>query len=146
MAQPQAKPRVAVLVHDGYQELEFWYPLLRLREEEIDAVVLGVDADATYVSHLGYPVIPDQAFSTEPAGSFTGVVIPGRGAGETLVASPEAIRFVADAAAAGAAIGVIGGASAVLTAAGVQAGPKVAAAADANALPEFFRQFRGQLA
>jgi len=145
MSATQAKPRVAVLVHDGYQELEFWYPLLRLREEEIDAVVLGVDADATYVSHLGYPVIPDLAFATEAAGGFTGVVVPGCGAGAALTAAPEAIRFVADAAAAGAAIGVIGGASAILPAAGVKAGPKVAVAADANALPDFFRQFRNQL-
>lgn len=145
MGSSQAKPRVAVLVHDGYQELEFWYPLLRLREDEIDAVVLGVDGDATYVSHLGYPVIPDQAFAAEPAGKFTGVIVPGRGAGEALAAAPEAVRFIADAAAAGAAIGVIGGGAAVLPAAGVKAGPKLVAAADANALPDFFRQFRALL-
>ncbi len=145
MANGQSKPRVAVLVHDGYQELEFWYPLLRLREDEIDAVVVGVDGDATYVSHLGYPVIPDQGFAAEAAGNFSGVVVPGCGAGEALAAAPEAIRFVAAAAAAGAVIGVIDGAAAILPAAGVKAGSNVVAAADANALPDFFRQFRSQL-
>jgi protease I len=33
---------VGVLVYNGYHELEFWYPVLRLREAGIAVSVLGV--------------------------------------------------------------------------------------------------------
>ena len=49
--------RVGVLVREGYQELEFWYPLLRLREEGVDVKVIGA-TDHTYHSKLGYPGDP----------------------------------------------------------------------------------------
>lgn len=145
MASPATKPRIAVLVHHGYQELEFWYPLLRLREEEIDAIVLGLDGEATYVSNLGYPVIPDQALASEPASAFAGIVIPGGNAGDAIAAAPEMVRFVSEAAAKGAVIGAVGKAEAVLKAAGLKTGGKIVAAPDANALPAFFREFRSQL-
>ena len=39
------KPGVAILFHDGYQDLEFWYPLLRLREEGVPVTVIGVEPE-----------------------------------------------------------------------------------------------------
>jgi putative intracellular protease/amidase len=38
---------VGVLVYGGYQELEFWYPLLRLREADVAVSVLGVLNEAS---------------------------------------------------------------------------------------------------
>ena len=52
-----ASRRVGVVVRDGYQELEFWYPVLRFREEGAAVTVIGADGERTYVSKLGYPVI-----------------------------------------------------------------------------------------
>ena len=36
-----APRRAAVLVTDGYLDLEFWYPVLRLREAGADVTIVG---------------------------------------------------------------------------------------------------------
>jgi protease I len=69
--------RVAILVHHGYQDLEFWYPLLRLREEGVPVSVVSVEPEKTYLSQLEYPVIPDQGIAEVQARDFSAVFIPG---------------------------------------------------------------------
>ena len=44
--------QIAVLAENMYQELELWYPLMRLREERCNVVVVG-PAEQTYASKLG---------------------------------------------------------------------------------------------
>ena len=55
--------KVGVLLYNGYQELEFWYPVLRLREAGIEVAVIGVDGGEVASSLLGYPVVPNVALS-----------------------------------------------------------------------------------
>jgi len=50
---------------DGFQELEFWYPVLRLREEGIRVTVIG-QGEATTFSRLGYPVVAEAPWSAVP--------------------------------------------------------------------------------
>ena len=50
--------RVGILAEKQYQELEVWYPLLRVVEEGAEAIVIGPEAGCTYPSKLGYPVTP----------------------------------------------------------------------------------------
>jgi len=71
-----AEAQIAVLAENQYQELELWYPLLRLREEGANVVVVG-PAEQTYGSKLGYPVTPDLAVADVDAADFDAVVIPG---------------------------------------------------------------------
>ena len=49
---------VGVLVYGGYHELEFWYPVLRLREAEIPVSVLGVEGDVGAVGASECPGDP----------------------------------------------------------------------------------------
>ena len=77
-----AVARVGVLVRDGYQELEFWYPLLRLREEGADVTVIGA-GDRTYHSRLGYPVIPDITLASA-SDQLDAIVVPGASARDTV--------------------------------------------------------------
>ncbi|MBW2070071.1 MAG: DJ-1/PfpI family protein, partial [Deltaproteobacteria bacterium] len=53
--------KLFLLVEDLYQELEVWYPLLRMREEGAEVVVAGTEAGVTYKSKTGYPVTADIA-------------------------------------------------------------------------------------
>jgi len=69
--------RVAILVHDGYQDLQFWYPLLRLREEGVPVTVVSVEPEKTYLSQLEYPVIPDQGIAQVQAKDFGALIVPG---------------------------------------------------------------------
>ena len=53
--------RIAVLAENMYQELELWYPVLRMREEGATVVIVGTGSASTYTSKLGYPVTVDVA-------------------------------------------------------------------------------------
>ena len=55
--------RVAVLAETMYQELELWYPLLRLREAGAETFVVGSGSAERYESKMGYPVSVDMAAS-----------------------------------------------------------------------------------
>ncbi|HIE38599.1 MAG TPA: protease, partial [Anaerolineae bacterium] len=69
--------RVAVLAENNYQDLELWYPLLRLREEGVEVRVIGTGSATTYTSKHGYPVTVDAAADEVSAADFDGIVIPG---------------------------------------------------------------------
>ena len=88
-----ADAQIAVLAENLYQELELWYPLLRLREEGANVVVVG-PAEQVYASKLGYPVKPDLAVSEVDAADFDAVVIPGGFAPEGMRRHKPMIDFV----------------------------------------------------
>lgn len=92
--------RVAVLVADMYQELEFWYPYLRLQEEGAEVVAVGPEAKE-YTSKLGYPAKAELGAKDVRAGDFQAVVIPGGYAPDYLRRSPELVGFVREMAEAG---------------------------------------------
>ncbi len=92
--------RVAVLVADMYQELEFWYPYLRLQEEGAEVVAVGPEAKE-YRSKLGYPAKAELAAAQARAQEFAGVVIPGGYAPDYMRRSPELVAFVRELAQAG---------------------------------------------
>ena len=69
--------RIAVLVEKMYEDLELWYPVLRLREAGCLVRIVGPKAGETYPSKHGYPAKADTAASDVTAGDFDAVVIPG---------------------------------------------------------------------
>src|SRR5262249_4519898 len=83
-----------VLVEHGYQELGFWYPVLRLRELGIDVSVAAPAADETYVSALGYPVIPDMDLQTAAERRPDLLLMPGGAAGRRLATSAQTADLV----------------------------------------------------
>lgn len=85
--------KVAVLVADLYQELEFWYPYLRLKEEGAAAVAVGPEVQE-YKSKLGYPVKAELGAGDVQAQDFHAVVIPGGYAPDHLRRSKELVKFV----------------------------------------------------
>jgi protease I len=69
--------RIAMLAEDLYQELELWYPLLRMREAGAEVSVVGMPGVEEYHSKLGYPVEVDVAADAVSADDFDAVIIPG---------------------------------------------------------------------
>ncbi len=59
-----------------YEDLELWYPKIRLEEEGAKTVVAGL-GEKTYSGKRGYPVTVDTNVDDVLAESFDGVVIPG---------------------------------------------------------------------
>ncbi|MFH1776539.1 MAG: type 1 glutamine amidotransferase domain-containing protein [Candidatus Omnitrophota bacterium] len=86
--------KVAVLVEDGYQVLEVWYPYLRLREQGIDTLLVGTGRKQEYHSKEGYPAGEELSIDKAKVSDFTGVVIPGGWAPDFLRRYPEVNSFV----------------------------------------------------
>ena len=89
--------KVGVFLYDGFQEMEFWYPVLRLREIGADVVVIGVDGTEAATSVLGYPVVPNVAMSATTAADYAALVVPG-GNTEKLAGNAAFRAFLRDAA------------------------------------------------
>lgn len=85
--------KVAVLVEDLYQDLEVWYPILRLREEGIEVVAVGT-GKGEYKGKYGYPIKEDVSIDDARASEFDGVVIPGGYAPDFLRRYPRVNSFV----------------------------------------------------
>lgn len=70
--------RVAVLVGPGYEDLEFWVPLMRLREEGAEVTIVGIKTGETYASKSNGLTATAEAGADEvSAEDFDGVVVPG---------------------------------------------------------------------
>jgi protease I len=68
--------RVLFFAAPLYEDLELWYPKIRLEEEGARCVVAGL-GEPTYQGKRGYPVTPDTTVDQVSAGDFDGLVIPG---------------------------------------------------------------------
>lgn len=69
--------RVGLLIEDEYQEMEGWYPKLRLQEADATVVVIGSGTKSVYESKLGYPMEADQSASETNADDLDALIIPG---------------------------------------------------------------------
>lgn len=79
MSQPQplAGRRIVMLVGDVYEDLELWYPKLRLIEAGAEVVVAGPEAQTRYTGKHGYPCDSDAAIEHIRASDFDAIVVPG---------------------------------------------------------------------
>jgi len=93
--------RVLVLVDDVYEDLELWYPKLRLIEAGAQVTVAGPEAARTYAGKHGYPCRSDAAIAEVRAADFHGLLVPGGFAPDKLRRDPRVIQLVRDFDAAG---------------------------------------------
>ena len=75
--QPLADLRVLMFVDDVYEDLELWYPKLRLQEAGAHVTVAGPKGEHVYMGKHGYPCRSDAAIELMEAEDFQGLVIPG---------------------------------------------------------------------
>jgi protease I len=75
--QPLAGLRFLMFVGDDYEDLELWYPKLRLAEAGAHVTVAGLKGETHYKGKHGYPARSDAAISLMESSDFHGVVIPG---------------------------------------------------------------------
>jgi len=77
MDQPLAGKRILMFVAEIYEDLEVWYPKLRLTEAGAKVVLAGPEARKTYPGKHGYPCVTDAAIADMRATEFDGLVVPG---------------------------------------------------------------------
>src|SRR5256885_1662236 len=71
-----AGKRVLFFAGPQYEDLELWYPKIRLEEEGAATTVAGL-GEPTYQGKRGYPVAVDTGVDQINARDFDGLVIPG---------------------------------------------------------------------
>ncbi len=120
-----AGKRIAVLAENNYQDLELWYPLLRLREEGAEVKVVGTGSADTYTSKHGYPVQVDVSADEVSADDFDGVVVPGGYAPDLLRRYPAVLELVRTLFEQGKVVAAICHAGWVLVSAGILKGRRV---------------------
>lgn len=84
---------MAVLVEDDYEDLELWYPFLRLKEAGYAPVMVGPEAKM-YKSKHGYAAGPALSVSEVDADSLVGLVVPGGYAPDRLRRHPAVVELV----------------------------------------------------
>ncbi len=117
---------IAILAEDDYEDLELWYPLLRLREEGFEVTVVGMDCDVYYSKH-GYEVVADAAVDEVDPNTFDGVIVPGGWAPDRLRRYPVVNDFVRKLFDSGKLVASICHGASVLISAGILKGKKVTA-------------------
>jgi len=86
--------RVAILAEDYYEDLELWYPLLRLREAGATVSVVGMPGEEVYYSKHDYPVEPDAAVDEVTADDFDALIVPGGYAPDYIRRHPPMLDLV----------------------------------------------------
>lgn len=69
--------RVLMLVGDIYEDLELWYPKIRLEEEGIQITLAGPEAGVVYKGKHGYPCKSDAEIDKMMSQDFDGIILPG---------------------------------------------------------------------
>lgn len=119
--------RVAILAETQYQDLELWYPLLRLLEEGAVVTVVGSGSAAAYTGKFGYPVTVDKNASEVRAADFDAVIIPGGYAPDHMRRYPDMVELVRQAHAQGKIVAAICHAGWMLASAQILKNKKVTA-------------------
>ncbi len=86
--------RILIFVGTDYEDLELWYPKLRLEEARAEVVVAGAEAGATYAGKHGYPCVADTDIATMNSADFHGVVCPGGWMPDKLRRDPKVLDLV----------------------------------------------------
>jgi len=115
--------KVVVLVENGFEDLEFWVPYMRLIEEGAQAIIAGEGAGRTVTSKSG----GSQAkIETDAAGidarEIDGIVIPGGWAPDRMRRYPGILELVRSLDEAGKLVGMICHAGLVGISAGIVSG------------------------
>lgn len=69
--------RYLVFVEAIYEDLELWYPKLRLEEAGAEVVIAAPKAGVTYAGKHGYPCTSDAAIDDMHERDFDGLILPG---------------------------------------------------------------------
>jgi protease I len=114
--------QIAILVEEGFEDLEFWVPVMRLREEGAKVTIVGTAADKTVRGKNGLTAASEMAADAVRASEFEAIVVPGGWAPDKLRRYPAITGLVRQAYEQGKIVGLICHAGLVGISAGIVRG------------------------
>ncbi len=85
--------KIAIFVEKMFEDLEFWYPYLRMKEEEADVCVVAPKVE-TYEGKHGLTAKADQSIVAVKTDEFNALIIPGGYSPDHMRRTPEMVEFV----------------------------------------------------
>lgn len=89
--------KIAVFVEEGFEDLEFWVPVMRLREEGAQVTIVGIEANKSVRGKNALSAKSEVAAKDVTANDFDAVVVPGGWAPDKLRRVPAVTNIVRDA-------------------------------------------------
>src|SRR5438552_7677932 len=87
---------IGYFVAQEVEDLEFWVPVMRLREEGAKVIVIGLSSEAVRGKH-GLEMTPDVSIAEAPSAHvMDGIVIPGGWAPDKLRRNQKVLQIVRD--------------------------------------------------
>ena len=117
--------RILSFVGDIYEDLELWYPKLRMIETGAEVVVAGPEAGVVYAGKNGYPCQSDAAIDDMNSADFDGLLVPGGFMPDKLRRDAKVLELVREFNAAGKLVAAICHGGWIPISAGVYQGVKV---------------------
>lgn len=100
ISQPLAGQRVLIFVEEAYEDLELWYPKLRLIEAGVHVTIAGPKAGQKYLGKNGYPCVSDAVIADMNSADFHGVICAGGWMPDKLRRDPKVLQLIREFAAA----------------------------------------------
>jgi protease I len=116
--------RIAILVGPDYEDLEVWYPKLRLEAAGFEAPLVGAKGH-TFTGKHGYPAPVELAIESVDAASLAGILAPGGWAPDKIRRDPAALDLVRKVHAAGGLVATICHGPWILISAGIVRGRRL---------------------
>lgn len=85
---------LVMLVEEGFEDLELWYPVIRLREEGAIVTLLGTGSSKSYNGKYGLKAEADSIVGQLNPQKIDGVLVPGGWAPDKLRRYPDILDFV----------------------------------------------------
>lgn len=86
--------KIIALIYDDFEDLELWYPILRLREAGVKVSVVGPNKQKKFVGKYGVPAESDYTFGEVDYKEYDGILIPGGWAPDKLRRFPKVLEIV----------------------------------------------------
>lgn len=109
---------IGVFVAEGFEDLEFWVPVMRLREEGATALIIGSDHKTVTAKHC-LTATPDTMSSEVQSSQLDGIVVPGGWAPDKMRRDQDMLRLVRECHSAGKIVAFICHAGWVAASAGI---------------------------
>lgn len=69
--------KILSFVSTDFEDLELWYPILRLREEGAEVHLIAEEKNKTYIGKYGVPAVSDAAFADVNSADYDALLVPG---------------------------------------------------------------------
>ncbi|WP_067837718.1 type 1 glutamine amidotransferase domain-containing protein [Amphibacillus sediminis] len=86
--------KVLALLEEDFEDLELWYPVLRLQEEGAVVDLAALEADKVYKGKYGVPAKSDVSFSNIEASQYDALLVPGGWAPDKLRRYDDVLAIV----------------------------------------------------